>query len=234
MIAGKHWRLAAWAASIAVAVSVSGCSSAMAPAGVPAAPGTPSVPVGGSKPTTPPGQGGSVPPGQVVSEAKSPVKAGVCSPDAAVTPKATDSKQRQEALANREASKRHGGPPALPDTASAIAQALHAAASPEEARALGWKGSPFANPRAAAVSLPYAAVGRSLGGDDTVSPQRCVWVVTVQEPYVAKYHPKGVTPPVYDEYTMVIDQASGEGLALAAGPDTPNAITGDGLEEASG
>ena len=42
--------------------------------------------------------------------------------------------------------------------------------------------------------------------------------------------PGGAPPPVYDQFTAVMRQATGEELDLMAGPGFPDVITGTGLK----
>jgi len=212
---------------LAVGIGVWGLAFEPAAIGAPGAPGTPAAPAATA---TPPGQGGTVPPGWIVREVKSPVRVRACNLNAAVVARASDSSQRKESLANRAASNAHSGAPILPDSASAVAFAQRAAATPQEAQAGGWTGPKFASPEVAAVVLPCGATLAAFESDDSISPDRCVWVVTVQEPFVPQHYPPGIVPPVYDEYTVVVDQATGEGLSVEAGPGMPNAITGTGLQ----
>ncbi|MCL2317046.1 MAG: hypothetical protein FWC46_08195 [Actinomycetia bacterium] len=225
---GKR-RGVAVAAVIGFAVGVGVWGLAFEPAAV-GAPGAPSTPAAPAATATPPGQGGAVPPGWIVREVKSPVVARTCDPNAAVTAKASDSARRKESLVNNPASNPHPGAKQLPDTASAIAGARHNAASPDTARSAGWKGPKFSDPQAAAVVVPFGALAATFGAVDSIDPQRCVWVVTVQEPFVPQHHPLGVAPRVYDEYTVVVDEATGTAIFVAAGPDVPSAITGEGLQ----
>ena len=166
------------------------------------------------------------------TEVPTPVRAGRCDPNAVAQLKATDSAQFVEDLAGNPASNRHDGAFVLPDSASAIALARQRSTSADDIRA-DLPVPDITDPKAAAVLLPFeaaiAATGAEVSGSEIVNPSRCVWLVTVQELFVTPHGPPGYTPTVFGQYTVIMDQASGEGLGLMAGPDAPDAITGAGL-----
>ncbi|MFT4217360.1 MAG: hypothetical protein QM619_09295 [Micropruina sp.] len=157
------------------------------------------------------------------------VSSSPCSENAAVTIGSDASDSIKEMIADNPASNSHAGPVALADADSAVAAARTATSSYSKARSMGWE--PPAEANAAAVLLPYQATVKAAGADipegqQIVDPDRCVWLVTVEEPYIQQHVKAGVTPKVFDRYTRVIDQATGEGLDLYAGADAPDAITG--------
>ncbi|MBN9104719.1 MAG: hypothetical protein J0I14_06920 [Propionibacteriaceae bacterium] len=159
----------------------------------------------------------------------SPVSSAPCNANAAATPAADGTKAIRDLIANNPASNLHEGAPILGDADAAVAAARASSSTIAEARSMGWEQ--VAQPRAAAVLLPYQATVKAAGaeipeGSQIVNPQRCVWLVTVDEPYVQQHVKAGIKPQVFDRYTRVIDQATGEGLDFYAGPDLPDAITG--------
>ena len=89
-------------------------------------------------------------------------------------------------------------------------------------------------PGAAISVVPYADAMKLLGAvdvDGIIAPDRCVYVVTVHATMAVGHGPEGVdiSKMVYDSYTVVIDAASGDQLAMTTGPGVANLITGEGL-----
>jgi len=162
----------------------------------------------------------------------SPVKNAACNPNAVATVAPGASEADRTTIENNPASNRHAGAASLGDANSAVQAARTASATDAQARSHGW--TPPAKQLAAAIRLSYQDSLKAVGADipeghQIVNPQRCVWLVTLDEPYIQQHVKPGMTPEVYNRYTRVIDQATGEGLDLYAGSDAPDAITGEHL-----
>ena len=182
----------------------------------------------------------------VLTQVVSPIPNQSCDPQAAVVIK--DGDPRGADLKKNPPSVPHAGPDVLPTAAAAIAAAREASSPTAEARSLGWDPAQHPNPKAAAVLLPWGTVVRVMSeisesgdydwldgavtsfaagaSDGTVNYNRCVWLVTVQEPFIRSKGPLGSIPLAYSQFTTVLDQASGQGLTLTAGPGVPDALTG--------
>ena len=92
-------------------------------------------------------------------------------------------------------------------------------AQAEEAARVGHRGSPAA-PVSAAVSareMPYQAFAAAAGfsPDALIHPTRCVWVVSVQAPFIVPT-PYGVGPITHDSYSVVLDAGSGTRISVGA------------------
>jgi hypothetical protein len=164
-------------------------------------------------------------------QAKSPVADLSCDPDAAVAGIGLES------TLDNPVSKAHSGVDAVKDAAEAIklARQVPDEAYLEEARSLGWDEKMIVTPKAAAARMSYedtlVAEGAEVprGTEAVVSPGRCVWVVTVEEPFIQRHTKPGIEPKVFSSYTAVIDQATGEGIAIYAGPESINVLNGRGF-----
>lgn len=118
---------------------------------------------------------------------------------------------------------------AVPDAAAAIAAARQASLDHETARSMGWE--PPARPRAAAALMPYG-LALGMAGSTATGPgagNSCVWLVTLEEPYLRQQRREGAEPKLYSSYSSVIVAASGESVGLFAGTKAPNLITGKNL-----
>jgi hypothetical protein len=166
-------------------------------------------------------------------QVESPVIDRTCTPDAAVG----DSHDGRAAIAN-PASSAHNGPDVIGNAAEAIKSARQAPdeAYLDKARSLGWDEKMIAEPKAAAVRMSYEDVvlaeGAEVvrGAEAVINPARCVWVVTLEEPFIQTRGPNGATSRVFNSYTAVIDQASGAGIEISAGPESINVLTGQGFQ----
>lgn len=166
-----------------------------------------------------------------VTRIESPLSDGTCNPDAVISVSRSMAPGMRDLIASNPASNLHAGPYVIRDADSAVALAADVAASDTDAEEVGWNRETYPSPRAAAVLTSYGAAIAATGAEipregEAVNPDRCVWMVTVQRPYIQRRVPHGATPKVFDWYTLVIDQASGEGLDLIAGPGAPDMVSG--------
>lgn len=112
------------------------------------------------------------------------------------------------------------------------ARSLNRVAAVDAARIVGSAGKEGAATTpsdGAAVRVSYARAAASIGDDATegiVSPNRCVWLVTVKAPFTPRSAPYGFERRTYDSYTMVFDVGTGQYLATAAGPAAPDVLSG--------
>lgn len=124
-------------------------------------------------------------------------------------------------------------PVALMSREQALAMARDLSSIAQEALALSEVSTDAATLPAAAVQVPYRVANAWLGGAETdrglVAPTRCVWVVTVEGPFRPRSVPPGSKPTTYSSYTAVFDSRSGQYLAVTAGVDSPNVISGQNL-----